>query len=157
MGPGFTGWHIWHHLCQLLYMISPASILVLDDDIDLLFIVKILLSKDGYAVTTLSDCTKFFTMLSDNPKPDLILLDINLGPCDGRHLCSRAKRMIEFYKVPIVLYSSDIYDNTMCASFSAAGFIQKPFNISDFSTRIGKLIANNIYVLAARNPVYLLP
>ena len=121
-------------------MMSPPSILVVDDDEDLLFVVHLVLKKLGYQVDILSDCTKFFDLLRDKLPPDLIILDINLGPCDERNLCSQVKQVSHLQHIPIVLYSSDRFDNSICGNSQAACFIQKPFTIEHFQGKIGELL-----------------
>lgn len=116
------------------------QILVVDDDNDLLFVVDRILTKHGYHVQTLAVCEKVFDVL-DSYLPNLILLDINLGLCDGRALCKQIKALGQYKDIPVVLYSSDILDESICQPCKASAFIQKPFTPENFLTVIDKLCA----------------
>ena len=59
-----------------------SKILILDDDQDLLSIVKSLLKKKGFEVWTFADWQKAWENIKRN-KPNLILLDVFLKGIDG--------------------------------------------------------------------------
>ena len=61
------------------------KILVIDDDIEILNVVKLILTMDGFEVDTESRWEKTFYKI-ESFKPDLILLDISLGGEDGRNI-----------------------------------------------------------------------
>ena len=65
-----------------------------------------------------------------NWKPDLILLDINLGLCDGRQLCYELKT-VHHFAAPVLLFSANP-ELAIAGSYCMAdGFIQKPFDTED--------------------------
>jgi len=121
-------------------MSSPQSILVVDDDADLLFVVALLLTREGYVVQTLPDCTKLFDLLRGKPAPDLIIMDINLGSCDDRELCIQLKQQPAFRHIPVALYSSDRLDMTICNDALANGFIQKPFSFEVLTGKVRDML-----------------
>ena len=108
--------------------LNPAAyILVIDDDKDLLFIMNWLLVKYGYEVKVLSNCKSTFDILRDR-LPDLIILDINLGNCSGNEICREIKSLPQFESIPVILYSSDRFDENTFKRSHADRFIQKPFS-----------------------------
>jgi len=62
------------------------------------------------------------------PRPDLILLDLNLPVMDGRELLAEVKRDQAFLQIPIVVLSSsnDARDVTIAYSLHANCYVTKP-------------------------------
>ena len=110
------------------------KILVVDDDADILNSVSWILRKNDFEVVTLIDCRKVLETVRDT-KPDLILLDINLGYCDGRQLCLQLKNT-NLFNHPILLFSANPEMVESVSLYKADDFIQKPFAIKEFVTTI---------------------
>ena len=115
-------------------------ILVVDDDHDILTVVKILLTMNNFIVETISkwnDITNAIRRFS----PDLILLDIALGGADGREICKQLKGSNDTRHIPVILFSAH-YDlvNTIHECM-ADGLITKPFETSYLLDTIRKNIA----------------
>ena len=66
-------------------------ILIIDDDVDLLFLGSSLLKQRGFEVFSLSSADEAFEIVRSF-KPHLILLDVKLGDQDGRNICLKLKR-----------------------------------------------------------------
>ncbi|MEO6637438.1 MAG: response regulator, partial [Ginsengibacter sp.] len=66
------------------------KILVIDDDEDILKVVKMILTLKGYKVETECRWEETFNKI-ESFNPDLILLDIMLGSEDGRNVSKRIK------------------------------------------------------------------
>ena len=106
------------------------KILIVDDDEDILLSLGLLLSRHGFEVISLQDCRKTVQTVSDE-KPDLILLDINLGFCDGRQLCLELKNR-RGYAHHILLFSANPELVEAIDLYKADEFIRKPFSIKAF-------------------------
>jgi DNA-binding response OmpR family regulator len=105
------------------------KILAVDDDSDILDVIKIILEDEGYDVKTLIDGRKVFETVSDD-KPDLILLDVMLGGLDGRDICRALKAHSLFKDIPVVMISaSHNLDNFLLMPGSPDDFLAKPFDI----------------------------
>lgn len=101
------------------------KILVVDDDKDLLMLLKAFLRKD-YETRVFDNATDGRQGLIDF-HPDLVILDVNIGPDDGRVLCSMIKQHVEFKGTPVILISGDkamLANNGNC---DADQVLQKPF------------------------------
>ena len=118
-----------------------SSVLVVDDDQELLEMVSIALSSFDFSVHTLSDCEQFFSILPDI-QPDVILMDIYLGPCDGRELCRKLKTGATYSSLPVLLYSAGRIPPDSVTESLADGFMAKPFNINALFDHLLKLIKN---------------
>lgn len=105
------------------------KILAVDDDQDILDVLRFVLEDSGYEVETLSDGRYLFDAIKSN-EPDLILLDIMLGNLDGRELCKDVKSKVETLEIPVILISAS---HNIADSVNQKGapnaFISKPFDI----------------------------
>ena len=111
-------------------------IIVVDDNEDILEIIKLILEGYDYEVVTLSDGG----LLVDNIKdfrPDLILLDIMLGNMDGRELCKTIRSNDETKDIPIIMVSAshNLSDRFMSMG-SNIDFLAKPFDISELIDKV---------------------
>lgn len=104
-------------------------ILVVDDNNDILEVLRYILEDSGYTVDTLSDGHFLFDKIKEH-LPDLILLDIMLGDLDGRILCETVKTKKETHDIPVILVSAS---HNISASLKKTGgpddFVAKPFDI----------------------------
>ncbi|WEA00798.1 response regulator [Mucilaginibacter sp. SJ] len=102
-------------------------ILAVDDDKDILEIIKYILEDSGYEVDTLTEGRNLFDRIKQH-EPDLILLDIMLGNLDGRELCKTLKNQQETKNIPVILISASHNPGTLSQG-SPDDFIAKPFDI----------------------------
>ena len=100
-------------------------ILIIDDDEDLVVMVKRILQSNGFNVlshhtgSNAADVVKHFN-------PHLILIDICVYGESGTDICKQLKRR---YDIPIILFSGDTKKGEAFAQCDADGFLQKPFDI----------------------------
>ncbi|MES2829259.1 MAG: response regulator [Bacteroidota bacterium] len=104
-------------------------ILAVDDDNDIVDIIKIILEDEGYEVTTLTNGREVLTSIAMS-RPDLILLDVMLGGIDGRDICRAIKADANTSDIPVVMISaSHNLHNLLTEKGSPNDFIAKPFDI----------------------------
>ncbi len=111
-------------------MKGKAKILVVDDELDTVNLVRIILGTEGYPVQTAQDGQEAFLRISQE-KPDLILLDIRLPGMDGYEICRKLKRSPETATVPIIMFSASDskLTRTRVREAGADEFLLKPFTI----------------------------
>ena len=115
------------------------SVLIVDDDPDLLEMVCLLLRSHKLNVSCIRDGASFLTAITEN-KPDVVLMDISLGDADGRKLCHELKSMEAFAHIPVILYSAaEIPSNTVKES-KADDFLTKPFDNRQLVKKIKALM-----------------
>jgi CheY-like chemotaxis protein len=92
------------------------------------------------------------TPYRDAPRPDLILLDLNLPRMDGRTLLAKLKGMDSMRRIPVVvLTTSDAErDVAMAYDLGAAGFIVKPLDMKLFVAKLKGL--ENYWTHVVRRP-----
>lgn len=112
-------------------------ILVVDDDKDILEVLRYILEDSGYVVETLTDGQFLFGKIVEY-QPDLILLDIMLGNMDGRELCKQLKNSPATQHIPVILVSAS-HNIEICNEGEAPNdFIAKPFDIAHLLNSVQK-------------------
>jgi len=102
------------------------KIMVIDDDIDFLFLITKVLKSAGHGAITFSDGIKWLDQI-DTFKPDLLLLDIQLQYGDGRDMCKTIKRMPKYSSIPVILYSGHEAHAADMQQYGAEDFVEKRF------------------------------
>lgn len=113
---------------------AKAQILLVDDDPDILTILKDNLELDGYIVKTASSGRAALVEFDKTP-PDLIILDLSLPDVDGLQVCRlvRAKSV-----VPIIMLTARdrITDKVLGLESGADDYLVKPFDYLELAARI---------------------
>lgn len=116
------------------------KILIIEDDPNILAILKIILTDEGFQTVIKSTGTTLDEV--NIIHPDLILMDIRIvgSPKSGAEICRELKADSETGQIPVVLLSAE-YDLAMIASeCKADDFINKPFDIGTLVNRVNKLL-----------------
>ena len=112
------------------------KILAVDDDRDIVDVIKIILEDEGYEVSTLTSGRNILDVIS-SIRPDLILLDVMLGGMDGREICKSIKSHAIFKYIPIVMISaSHNLQSVLKMPGSPNDFISKPFDIDHLVSKV---------------------
>jgi DNA-binding response OmpR family regulator len=115
------------------------KVLVVDDDTDILDLVQIALTMNGFSVKTESRWENMNRAIVDFT-PQLILLDVSLGTADGRDLCKKLKEDASTKDIRIVLFSANIEMQNSIGQCQADSFIAKPFEIAGLVRTINNSI-----------------
>lgn len=83
-----------------------ANILVVDDDSNIIKVIKDFLEMENYSIYVAEDGKTALMLLGE--KIDLIILDINLPDIDGIELC---KKVRNYLNVPIIFLSARIEES----------------------------------------------
>ena len=114
--------------------------MLVDDDLDLLLLLRHVLKARGYIVITLDEGSGVLPAI-DAVQPDLLILDINIGDHDGRDICKQIKQNHEYDHIPVVLFSALVKEKEMISGCQADGYIEKPISTPFFLQKIESLIA----------------
>ncbi len=115
------------------------SVLVVDDDRDLLEMVGSVLSSYKMKVHCLSEGATLFNTINE-VHPDVLLMDIYLGDSDGWNLCHSIKTSDDYKHIPVILYSAGYVTTASIHEALADEFLVKPFNIKDLINKINTLV-----------------
>jgi len=113
---------------------KKISVLLIDDDPQLIRLVRANLETIGYRVLTAMDALSALKLV-EMEMPDLILLDIMLPEIDGYELCQRIR---EFASIPIIMLTAKVEDTDKVRGLKlgADDYITKPFNVQELLARI---------------------
>jgi len=121
---------------------DAATILLADDDEDLLGGLKISLTREGYQVVTTGHGTKVVT-LAARFKPELIILDVIMPGMGGIEVCREIR--LRGGRTPVLMLTakSEREDREAAAAAGASAYVTKPFKLSDLLGTIRQLIAGS--------------
>ena len=103
-------------------------ILLIDDDVDILTILQLVLTVEGFMVQAYSKWQEIFSKVTTF-QPSLILLDVSLGTADGRNLAKLLKSDNSTKHIPIILLSAKYNGRENLLECEADDFIAKPFDL----------------------------
>jgi two-component system, OmpR family, alkaline phosphatase synthesis response regulator PhoP len=108
---------------------AHQNILVVDDEEDILELVRYNLAKEGYQVTCATTGEQALAMARASV-PDLVILDLMLPGVDGLEVCKRLKRAPETQHVPVVMLTAkgEEPDIVTGLELGADDYVTKPFS-----------------------------
>ena len=123
---------MYHH-CAMTTT-TKEKILIIEDEKDLVRLIRYNLEKEKYRVTTARDAETGLK-LARSSKPDLILLDIMLPKMDGLEFLKVMRAEID---VPILLLTAkrSEMDRILGLKLGADDYIVKPFSLGELQARI---------------------
>ena len=128
-------------------MKQNQRILVVDDEQDLLEILKFNLETEGYEVATASSAEEALQM--DIASFDLLLLDVMMGGMSGFAMARKLKDNPTTANVPIIFLTARDTENDTVTGFNlgADDYISKPFSLREVMVRVRAVLrrtANNV-------------
>ena len=124
------------------------SILVADDEKDVVELLKDYFELGGYLVYTAYNGTQ--AIESAAKSPDIILLDVNMPGTDGFQVCSAIR---DHVNCPILFLTAKVDDQDKIKGFAAGGddYIIKPFSLDELGARVAAHIRRDHRVNSAKN------
>ena len=107
-------------------MPERATVLMIDDDREIVQGACLRLRAAGYRLLTAGDAESGIAAAIDN-LPDTILLDVRLPRRDGLSALSELKRRPETKHIPVVMLSASIVDQQAALDAGAKFFLRKPY------------------------------
>ena len=104
-------------------------VLVVDDEPDIVYMVKVILRSAGCEVTTAGGVAEATSMLADDEDPDLVLLDLRLADGDGMEVLEAMRSSGKLESIPVIILSAHATPSTSEKAIAAGakGYITKPF------------------------------
>ncbi len=118
--------------------------MVVDDNPDIVTIVKTILEVKGYGVQSAYSGQEVFNLLGEL-KPDLILLDVMMPQMDGLEVLTRLKGDPDTASIPVILLTAKVqYDDVLGGYKTGADYyITKPFTITQLMTGINLFLSGD--------------
>jgi two-component system alkaline phosphatase synthesis response regulator PhoP len=129
-------------------LVSKARILVVDDEHDLLELVRYNLAREGYRVSCVDSGEKALEEIRTK-SPDLVILDIMLPGVDGLDVCRSVKSSPATAHVPILMLSAKSEDSDMVTGLElgADDYLTKPFSPRVLVARVKTILRKTQAVL----------
>jgi two-component system, OmpR family, response regulator len=107
------------------------SVLVIEDDPDILKLLQIFLKLEGFETRTASNREEIVAALRAPPLPDLVLLDIRLPDINGFDVLARMRQHPAMKMIPVVMLTAEATREAVLKGLvgGADGFVTKPFQI----------------------------
>jgi two-component system alkaline phosphatase synthesis response regulator PhoP len=117
---------------------AGQRVLVVDDDVKTVELVKLYLNRDGYRVITAYDGTEALNLARES-KPDLIVLDIMLPGTNGLEICRILRKESD---VPIIMLTAMTTDRDKLTGLDigADDYVTKPFSPRELAARVRAIL-----------------
>jgi two-component system alkaline phosphatase synthesis response regulator PhoP len=113
---------------------AGKRVLVVDDDVKTVELVKLYLNRDGYRVLTAYDGTEALRLAREG-HPDLIVLDLMLPGIDGLEICRTLRGESD---VPIIMLTARTTEENRLTGLDlgADDYVPKPFSPKELAARV---------------------
>jgi len=125
---------------------AEKRVLVVDDEPDLVTVVKKYLADEGFAVEVAYNGVEAMEKVTANP-PDAIVLDVMMPEKDGYEVCAELKSNEKYADIPVVLLtavadhvSSTRYSHFDGMSMEADDYLPKPASAEDICESVKSLL-----------------
>jgi two-component system, OmpR family, response regulator VicR len=119
-----------------------TKIMVVDDEPDLVEVVKLILESDGYIVITAGGGEEALDKI-EKEKPDLVLLDIIMPRMDGWEVFSRIKSNPKTHETPVIMLTAKDQRIDKLIGLHVVrvdDYITKPFGRAELLERIKRVL-----------------
>ncbi len=115
----------------------PPLIAALDDEADILELLRVNLQKAGFRFEGFQDAEALYRFLQRD-KPDLILLDLMLPDIDGLDVCRYLRKNEGLSQIPVIMLTArgEESDKVLGLGLGADDYVTKPFSVKELIARI---------------------
>jgi len=116
---------------------EPIHVLVMDDDPEVIEMIRMGLSADGMVVVGAPDGSEGLELL-DRERVDVVVLDIMMPEVDGWMALMEIRSNPATAQIPVIILTAKTQDQAKILAFrqGAQQYVTKPFNIAELSARI---------------------
>lgn len=118
-----------------------ATILVVDDEPDVIEVVSVTLEKAGHSVLSAPD-GQTGLMLTLTRQPDLVILDVMMPGIDGFEVLRRMKSEPRMTNIPVVMLTARTDYSAKATAWEeyAQTYVTKPFDLDELAKAVGSLL-----------------
>ncbi|HMG83039.1 MAG TPA: response regulator [Ferruginibacter sp.] len=117
-------------------------ILVIDDNEDILFMLKAMLQLKEYKVYT-KETAENIEAYIEQLAPNIILMDMLLSGADGCEVCKSIKTNSAISSIQVIMMSALPSAKEMCLEAGANYFVGKPFEMTDLFYTVSNALAKS--------------
>jgi len=116
-------------------------VLVIEDDKDIVELVRYNLEKDGYQVTSSGDGSTGLAQIR-KAAPDLLVLDLMLPKLSGLEICKEVRKEVTLNRIPILILTAkgEEADRVVGLELGADDYVTKPFSPRELVARVKALL-----------------
>ena len=120
---------------------AGETILVVDDEANIIELVRMYLEQESFRVTSAADGATALAMIERQP-PALLVLDLMLPELDGWEICRRVRGGTAAPDLPIIMLTArdDDVDKIVGLELGADDYVTKPFNPRELVARVKALL-----------------
>lgn len=117
------------------------KILVVDDDLDIIYMVTAIMEKDGYAVKSATDGYEALKLVKTFV-PDLMIVDLTMPEIDGWRLSMKVRQDEKCKNIPIIVLSGLLTDEESKPEPNEpySALMAKPFDIVKLANKVKELL-----------------
>ncbi len=115
-----------------------SKVLVVDDDLNIVKLIKLYLEKEDFTVCTAHDGEEALQVYK-RENPDIIILDIMMPKLDGNSVCREIRKTSD---IPIIMLTAkgETFDKVLSLELGADDYIVKPFEPKELVARIKAIL-----------------
>ncbi|HXO05574.1 MAG TPA: response regulator [Candidatus Sulfotelmatobacter sp.] len=116
-------------------------VLVIEDDKDIVELVRYNLEKDGYQVASSGDGSTGLAQIR-KAAPDLLILDLMLPKLSGLEICKEVRKDVTLNRLPILILTAkgEEADRVVGLELGADDYVTKPFSPRELTARVKALL-----------------
>src|SRR6185369_7632662 len=120
------------------------KILIVEDENDVVTLLKYNLEKEGFKVAATADGTLALAQMR-RETPDIVILDLMLPGMSGLEVCRQLRRTDAFSRIPILIISAkgEEADRVVGLEMGADDYVTKPFSVREVVARVRALLRRN--------------
>jgi len=117
------------------------KILIVEDELDLVKLLRYNLEKEGFKVTHTTDGSLALAEIRRD-LPDLLILDLMLPGVDGLEVCRQLRRHERYVSLPILMLTArgEEADRVVGLEIGADDYVTKPFSMRELIARVRALL-----------------
>jgi phosphate regulon transcriptional regulator PhoB len=118
-----------------------TRILIIEDDRDIVELVRYNLAQEGFQVTSVADGASGLAQVRKSP-PDVLLLDLMLPKLSGLEICKEIRRDTSLNRLPILMVTArgEEADRVVGLEMGADDYVTKPFSPRELVARVKALL-----------------
>lgn len=118
-----------------------ATILVIDDEPDVIEVVSVALEKGGHTILTAPD-GQTGLMLTLTRQPDLVILDVMMPGIDGFEVLRRMKSEPRMANTPVLMLTArtDYSSKARAWEEYAQNYLTKPFDVDELAEAVNSML-----------------
>lgn len=121
---------------------KDKTILLFDDDVNILEVCTIILENYGYTVATSETSHDIIEKVTEI-RPDVILMDNWIPEIGGIKATQLVKQHPDFKHIPVIYVSANNDIHLLAEEAGADSYLEKPFNLDDLESAVNTMLMDS--------------